>query len=396
MKSKNRIVIVFLGNYPHGMAMSKRLHLYAKSLIEQNIEPLIFTSDNINFSNSGICEYKEVKYIKNKEVKIKISLLKSLFRKYNIVIRYLKNPINTEHVWLIGHSWMLTLFFRIITYFQKRKLIVELNEYPYITYGDRRLNFKLISIINQFIEIKLIFPLLDGFVVISDALERKVKIWNKKAVVIKIPILIDFRNENKISNLKNRYHNLFLFHAGTLNEQKDGIIHIFQAYSEIQKKYPHLRFILTNKNTVPKTIEKIQRIIIENNLSNNVIFYNGLKNEEVEEYLISCTFAIINKPINKQNTYNFSTKLGEYLMFGVPLITTINGEANNYLRNRDCCYMIEENSIKQMVNSMDEILSNSELTQIKIRNGQKLAQEAFDYRNYSKSLASFINELKSQ
>jgi glycosyltransferase involved in cell wall biosynthesis len=392
MKYSSSISIIFLGNYPHGMAMSKRIHLYAKSLKDCDIYPLIFTLDNRDKNYSSIQHYNGVDFITNPLIDFKIGYLNSFISKILILVQYLRYSKNNKVVWLIGHSWFFTFSVRLITFFQGRKLIVETNEYPYVTYGDRRLNFKLISKINQYIAIKLIYPLLDGFVVISDALEQAVKKWNKKATVIRIPILVNF-NEHLIQDknkFKQRFSEPYLFHAGTLNEQKDGILYVFEAFARIALKHTNLKFILTNDVTIAATKAKINKIIEEYKLSEKVIFYNGLTNENVEYHLQHCSFAILNKPVNLQNNCNFSTKLGEYLMYGVPLITTLNGEAEKYLANKNCCFRIEENSVVQMVEMMDKILTDNSIVQEKITNAQNLAKEFFDYRNYSNLLSRFI------
>ena len=208
--------------------------------------------------------------------------------------------------------------------------------------------------------------------------------------IIKIPILVELSTQ--ITDV-DRFSDPFLFHAGTLNENKDGIVSVFKAFALILKKHPKLKFILTNRTTIPNTLKKISRIISDNQMEKSVIFLDHITNEQVQEYMRKCSFAIINKPSNTQNRYNFSTKLGEYLINEVPTITTATGEVRNYIIDNNNAFLIEPDDLEAMVSKMDLIISNPELSKQVALKGRELALRNFQINNYSSQFKEFLNTI---
>lgn len=378
------------------MAMAKRLFLYTKALEEVGVKQLIFAAKPKNTDQPGLNTYKGIRFINSTNyfgssknfILRRVGLLLTDILTFICSYKYVRNY---DVIFYIGESWIKVLFFKILCLATDKKLVIELNEHPYITYGDRKLNFKLISSINQFLSLNVFYKGIDGFVVISTNLnELLIKKGYKKERIIRIPILVD----TATSNIKDRdFSKPFLFHAGTLNETKDGIVYVFQAFARIVKEFPEVRFVLTNKTTISSTLQRIFQIISENGIDKNVVFLDHISNEEVLNYMNTCTFAIINKPSNRQNYYNFSTKLGEYLINEVPLITTAIGEAKKYLVDFENSLIIEPNDVDAMVAKMRFILMNKDTSVSITQKGKQLALLNFLSTNYSDSLKEFINSI---
>ena len=102
---------------------------------------------------------------------------------------------------------------------------------------------------------------------------------------------------------------------------------------------------------------------------------------------------ILNKPNNEQNKYNFSTKLGEYLRLGKPIIYTPVGEMSYYLKDGINAFEVPINSPKILADKILYILNNKDtVTQI-ANAGIQLAQEVFDYRIQGKRLKFYFDKL---
>ena len=272
----NRSIFYFFeGSFPHGMAMAKRLFLYTKALEEVGIKQLVFAAKPKNTDQPGLNTYNGIRFINSinyfsssknfiiRRVGLLLTDILTFISSYKYMIKY-------DVVFYVGESWIKVLFFKIICLVTDKKLVIELNEHPYITYGDRRLNFKLISSVNQFLSLNIFYKGIDGFVVISTNLnDLLIKKGYKKERIIKIPILVD----SATSNIKKRdFSKPFLFHAGTLNENKDGIVYVFQAFARIVKEFPEVKFVLTNKTTISSTLQKIFQIISENKIGKILFF----------------------------------------------------------------------------------------------------------------------------
>jgi glycosyltransferase involved in cell wall biosynthesis len=186
----------------------------------------------------------------------------------------------------------------------------------------------------------------------------------------------------------------YIFHSGTLFEQKDGILGMLEAFGKAtQKLDKNIHFISTGTPNKSPHYHDIERIIKDYQIEDKVTFTGYLSNEELKDYLSKASLVIINKYPNQQNTYCFSTKLGEYLAAGKPVIITKVGEAMNWLKDGENAYIIEPNDTELLAQTIVNAINNPENRNKIALNGQKICKECFDYRNYGKKLLHFFNNI---
>ncbi|MBK8683458.1 MAG: glycosyltransferase [Bacteroidetes bacterium] len=249
--------------------------------------------------------------------------------------------------------------------------------------------------IHRKILFQLIFPLISGFIVISENLVNIVKEFKtRNAQFVKIPILID---DECLKNVQiyDRFESPFIFHAGTLTEEKDGILIVFEAFSIVTTTtHPNLRLILSNYTTLPKVKENIQRIIEHYGVREKVKFHSHLNQIDLFEYYRKCSMVIINKPDNFRNKYNFSTKLGECMNFAIPIIATDVGDSSIYLKNNHNVLIIEDSySSNEVANHIRKIMDNPKQSELLGINAFSTAQDSFNYSLHSDKLSSFFQNL---
>jgi glycosyltransferase involved in cell wall biosynthesis len=128
-------------------------------------------------------------------------------------------------------------------------------------------------------------------------------------------------------------------------------------------------------------------------IKENVIFHNHLSKEQMDENLRRCTLVIINKPDNKRNSYNFATKLGEYMSYGIPIISSDVGDSKLYLQDGVNSLIVPSTDVDGLVEKIGYILDNPDEA-IRIgNNGRATAVRSFDYLLYSSSLRQFFRDL---
>jgi glycosyltransferase involved in cell wall biosynthesis len=395
-----RVLVVFDNHYPEGMAMSNRLHLYAKGIVELGGKIRILAGKNKKKSN-GIQSYEGVEYytLNNsffRSLPSVLSRLGFLFEKLNLFAHLVRNRKEYDIIWAIGYAWFPLFIFSLISKLFGKKLIIELNELPHSIVASR-LQSDFTNDIKRWLLFTIAYPGIDGFIVISETLKNlATEKKSKNAKLIKIPIIMDSgRFKSEENNIETRFKNRFVFHAGTLTEEKDGIIQVFEAIARvIKEKDPQLKFVLSNKITLPAVIHKIDSIIEKYGIKVNVVFHNHLSKEQMDENLRTCTLVIINKPDNKRNSYNFATKLGEYMSYGIPIISTPVGEAAKYFEDRKNAHVVNSTDVDALVQRIGEILDNP-IDAVELGNmGRKTATENFDFRLYSKDLLNFFSSLK--
>jgi glycosyltransferase involved in cell wall biosynthesis len=369
-----RILFLFDGIFPGPSAGAKRLAFYRKAIENEGLEVKV-----IPIQNKNINRFSSLTSM----IMIPIKSIKTFYRERK------KN----DALFLYGFGWSTYILLSIIAKISGVKIYLEVNEKQGSLYGNR---FTELFIVKKFNILMTNFSYLffDGFVVISDSLENYIRRKSsRKARIIKIPILVDLNNSQINFSKPHGVNMPYVFHSGALSERKDGILEVFAAFAiACNALNKQLHFYLTSKIAPKDVLEQIDKIIFQNNIQENVHFLGNISENELLSYQKHCSMVIINKYINEQNLYNFPTKLGEFMIFEIPVITTAIGEISKYLVNDLNAYIFEPNNIYELSDKILNVLKYpSKSKQIGL-NGKKLAENQFDYNLYGSHLVNLFSK----
>jgi len=384
-----RIYLLLNQPYPHGYALTKRFHLYAKGFRESGhsvkmIIPKATETDNKlnNASTSGVFEEIPFEYSCNCTTRS----VSFLTRRYQDTIGFIKAGFicfneKPDIVITSSFSFLFFLYLRLILILTSTKLIREKNEIDYMN------NDYLSS--GKRIKLRLTNNVFHGFLVISQNLLEYLKNdlnIRKEAVII--PILIeDFKKQQKFTIAKT------IVYTGTYLERKDGILTIINAFAEINQKYPDYKLVLTGRPEKSKDYNEIKRIISSKGLEKQIHFTGYLSEQNLHSLLLSANMLILAKPDNRQNKYNFPTKIGEYLISGRPVISTKVGVIGDIMEDNENIVFadFEITSISQKV---EHIINNSKLANTIGENGRQYALGSFNYLTHAQKMVAYFETLR--
>lgn len=382
--------------YPNGKASSARVREYGKGFVKNGIETIVLMPQpriphnhkKINpdkgVDNNGVKFYnlagssKRNKYLPIRlfldiygEIMTLLWLLLKL-KKDDCVILYEGN--NNWFKWVIS-----------ICKIRKVRIGMELNELPYGTTTESPQTIK-----RREYMLKNIFHRFDFFLCISQSLCDLAKKYSPLATIIKVPIISegdlegdDFKGEKP----------QYIFHSGTLYEQKDGICGMLRSFgiASINKSCKDLKYFLTgNLESSPHACE-LKQIIKEYNIEDKVHFLGYLDLPTLRKYQKNALMTIINKYNTQQNQYCFSTKLSEYLSFSVPVITTTIGEANYYLKDGINAYIVEPHRPELIADKIIHIVNNLEEAREIGKEGYKLTLKEFNCIYQTKEIINHLS-----
>ena len=398
-----KVYILTREPFPNGMAATNRIKCYAKAIIKKKVacEVLICTRTERygkppkNTIGDGIFEDISYKYIGGTPL-----------RSGNIVLRQINDRM--DKVWtmlylfkhlkkgdiVLGYCGVFPHFINTIiriTHMKNAFYFRDLCELPYGTSQETARNIKL----RKFTFSKQ-FPLCDGFIAISDTLVTLAEKYKRTdAKVLKVPILVDFE-KYCIVDKSNEVDVPYIFHSGTLYEQKDGILGMIEAFGIALRQIPFpIRFISTGKIENSPHKEAIHELIEKYHLKDKILFTGYLSESELRDYLSKASLVIINKYDTQQNKYCFSTKLAEYLAASKPVIITKVGEAMNWLTNGKDAYIVEAQRIDSLAEKIVDAFTEVQKRYDIAKNGFKTCKNSFDYRNYSKQLIDFFTQISN-
>ena len=389
-----RILALYNGIYPGGMAMSNRLHFYCKALIAKGEDIEIVVPSNESISNNGYHDGVKYFYLQDpvkfrKHILLKINNFIAAF----IYARYcFLSAKKYDILFIPGFGWFTAFLMILGTHLGGAKVVLEVNENPNMPEGGR-LDPRWLRKIHRQLMLNITFRFTDGFIVISKSLEQLVEKYKKKsAPIVRIPIITDKIKES--SRVFDKTSVPFILHTGALSETKDGVEAMFHAFAKAAGRTDiPIKFILTNKIAHNKLLQKIDKTIKVNKLEERVVFLGHIPKLELEEYRISCLTTIINKPVNEQNLYNFPTKLGEFLSYGIPVIASSTGEMGSFLKDKENAFIVPPNDSDAIAEKILYILDHPDEA-LKIgKAGKALAEKEFYFMNHSKKLADFFKTI---
>lgn len=388
------VYIVTVQPFPHGFAGTSRVICYAKALIASGIEVevLIFVRTEVygkkpnNTIGEGVYEGIPFKYVGGTPL-----------RGSNVFVRY---------IWDCMDRWSLIRYLErkmkkgdaILTYYRQNKMdkrilpfahkhgykvYRDLCEYPYAT-----------ASINNETEIKCekymreVFPLYDGAICISQPLLELAQKFHPQGKYIKVPIMIDDSKWNFHNIVPKKFGFPYLFHSGALFQQKDGIVDVLNAFADALPFLPQgTKYFFTGSIRKSPDASVIRSVIERRHLENNIVFLDYLSQEEMYQYMKGASLFIVYKNDNLQNRYCFATKLGEYLLSCVPIITTSIGEAQYYLANEESAYLIEQDNQKQLAETIIHVINNPQ-------NGKDIGMKGAEVARKNFFMSSQIDTLK--
>ena len=149
----------------------------------------------------------------------------------------------------------------------------------------------------------------------------------------------------------------------------------------------------TTKITHYSDKKRLEELVVRTNTADLILYHGAIPHDKVHEVLSSAGALVLPRTNNKQNYYGFSTKMGEYLSSGVPVITTKWGEVANWLRDGDSAYIVEPEDTEALADAIVKVFTNPEQAERIGMEGRELSRKSFDYRSWSRPLVEFMYNL---
>lgn len=376
------------------MASANRTAAYVKGFTDLGIQTTVLipipkenysTSNTINKSK-GVYNNGKFMYILKKNIrsnfffKRRIDDVKGYFLTLIYIIAKIKS---TDKIIVYRGGWIWYTLICLTAKFKRVKTFLELNELPYITAKNTLPKFK------RFLVFNISFPLFDGFIAISETLCSVATLYkSKKSKILKVPIIVDPKDYSTTILFKEKK---YIFHAGTLSDQKDGVIGMIKSFALAIKYLPtEIIFYLTGYLSQSTNSVEIKKVLDTYNINHRVVFLGYLSNDELQQYLHNASLAIINKVDSLQNKYCFPTKLGEYLDANIPVIITNVGEPVKYLENNVNACIVEPGNPQLIAEKIVELFENTNKRLEIAKNGKLLTYKEFNYLYQTKRIVNFI------
>jgi len=284
--------------------------------------------------------------------------------------------------------------FRIITILKRKyphiKTFLELNEYLDIHNENRGncIQRKLGDQRKSFFEKKGLFAL-DGLALMTKTLFEYYQTYQYPNVkLLHLPMTVDMDRFTHQYEILTGFQKPYIAFVGVMNDAKDGVSILIQAFHEISKDFPLFKLYLIGGWNYDTPLH--QKLIRDLNLESKVIWKGEFQRDQIPAIIMNAELMVLPRPKSKQSQGGFPTKLGEYLAAGIPVCATYVGEIPNYLVDGDSVFFAEPDSIESFAKTMKRALSNPiEAKQIGFK-GRSVAELFFNKDIQAKILFNFF------
>ncbi len=230
----------------------------------------------------------------------------------------------------------------------------------------------------------------DGLICISTSLEKYFKRYNRN--ILRIPILTNFVDNPNPVPLQFKMGDTFkMCFTGFLSVEKEGFNIFYKALEQLNKSYSNFELHLYGYGSKSDLQLLLNALPEKGNFQNKIIYHGHIEQEQILQELKKYDLLILPRNSNPQTDYGFSTKLGEYLSSGVPVLLTDVSDNKLYLKDGENGFIVEAGSDVAFCSKIIYIINNySEIVPQLIRNAMQTVNASFYFGNYSSSLHEFI------
>ncbi len=385
-----------------------RILCYAKALKKENVFFRIY-STRYRYKNGFVdIKIKDNVYVIKGNHNLKYKTTFEDFHFFKMIkhfrsVERISENINFKNrkTYFLYHSTLSStliglIYFRLI---KQRRIFIEKNELKsaIIINFPTQSNSLLKRVGLTLIKMILLAPSLmtdilpvffNGIIVISTRFSRLYKKFNRNLIKVPIMVIPYETKKNYNSKLTKPHESFTIGYFGTISEKKDGLFSLVKAVLAIDGKNIVLKIYGGGNKYQIQILESIA------NENPSINYYGLIESRLVVDKISECDLLAFPRPRNIQTNFGFSTKLGEFLISEVPVLTSDVSDNACYLIDNENAFMLKSGrsiSIENLTQRLKHILDIDTAEMIRIgRAGHKTAKEFFTPAKYSSALSKFL------
>lgn len=392
--SLDRIGVLCYYTFPEGMAATNRIIAYSKGLRENGVDvdiiifrpklkeaciPLSGTISGINFH-----------YMYERDTKS--STLKKLFyhRPLSLfkTVKYIykqNKERSFDYIFLSFDALHFMTFFVLSLRLFGIRLAFIGDEYPIPIreqLKDKLPRWKIYSY-------KIIFWGIKVRILMTKAL----KDYFNNVISLKpthiLPTITDIDRFKRIDIKRKDLKVPYLCYMGNMELAKDNVTNIIKAFKLVCDIYPSLELHLYG---IPKKNDwKVLESLVEELKLTHKVFFKGRVDYNIVPVVLSqAKILVTSQPITRRAEGGFPTKLGEYLLSGVPTIATTVGEIAQFVSDKKHVYLVPPCEPQAYADKIVYIMEHYDEALSVACEGRKFILENFSSKKVAGDLKIFL------
>ena len=179
----------------------------------------------------------------------------------------------------------------------------------------------------------------------------------------------------------------YFAYCGNGNNKKDKVDELLRVFARVASHHKDIQFyVIGPTKQVYEDEQDNVELVHQLGLDNRVVFTGQKPAEEIPQLLVNAVALFLTRPDTLQNRAGFSTKLGEYLASGNPVVAAGVGDIPLYLHDKENAFVFVPGDFDAVGEAMEYILMHPEESrQIGIA-GKETAHRYFNALEEAKKL----------
>jgi len=211
---------------------------------------------------------------------------------------------------------------------------------------------------------------------------------SEQAAIIHLPMTVDLSRFAEIKGDVNLIKP-YIGYCGSMNNKKDGVDVLIQAFVEIMDQYPNLHLYLAGTKNLNEDYLNQVKIIEKSNAQNRITYLGEISREGIPAFLTNASILALARPNSQQSEGGFPTKLGEYLASGRTVCVTNIGEISDYLTDNKSAFFALPDNYVSFSETIVKALSAKNIDEVG-EEGRKIAFQIFNKDVQSKRFYDFL------
>ncbi|MFI3263716.1 MAG: glycosyltransferase family 4 protein [Rikenellaceae bacterium] len=182
----------------------------------------------------------------------------------------------------------------------------------------------------------------------------------------------------------------YIAYCGAVSVGKDGVDTLIDSFRRVAEKVADVKLYIIGGFISERDRDIIHKCVKDFALQDRIVFTGLVDYSRMPELLKGAEALVLARSDNKQATYGFPTKLGEYLLTGKSVVVTRTGEIDHFLEDMKSAFIVEPNNPDALAEKIIWALENPTLSDEIARRGQRVAMDSFNYKIESKKIFDTI------
>lgn len=209
----------------------------------------------------------------------------------------------------------------------------------------------------------------------------------------KITIVNSIVDTSRFEGLVKQECEPYFAYCGNGNNKKDKVDELIKVFARVAVRHKQIAFYIIGPTKQKHKDEKDNvQLVHELGLDDRVIFTGMKPASEIPQLLINAKALFLTRPDTLQNRAGFSTKLGEYLASGNPVVAAGVGDIPLFLKDRKNAFIYSPGDYDAVEEAMEFILSHPDESQQIGFVGRETAHLHFNTLIETKKLIAAFNK----